>query len=165
MNDMTPRSLDDLEIQELNSPSGIMLREVVPDLNKRHFTFIPCPDEHIHYYALEEGEGNPERIGSWAVRCPGPIGPLLRNEDARPGERCRPQYGKKLPAELVLKLLFFREQFKKQYDVANALATQLKEVDRSLEIYYSLGPCPPLPQKAAALICGRIFSGPFPGVR
>ncbi|KAJ7453634.1 hypothetical protein B0H11DRAFT_1926775 [Mycena galericulata] len=154
---LTPSPLDDLEIYEPTSPAGIMLRELVPDPDRSQFALPDCLSTNIpHHFELEEGEANPERIGSWSMRCPGPIGPLLRNEGILAGERCDPQFGEKLSGEQAVNLLAYKDRYKKQYDAVNGLVKQLKEVDYSLATLYCLGPFTPLPKEAAALISAKL---------
>ncbi|KAJ7140632.1 hypothetical protein C8R44DRAFT_866339 [Mycena epipterygia] len=148
---MFPKSIDDIELRLPTSPAGRMLLELVPPLDKSQFTFKRCNLGHIHYFQLEEGEGDPQRIGSFVMRCPGP---LIRTGPAR--VRCPPNYGKTRPPDQVRKLLWLRDSYKHQYDAANILTVHLKGVGDVLQAYWSLGNCPPLPQNAGIRLSNKL---------
>ncbi|KAJ7445521.1 hypothetical protein B0H11DRAFT_1930516 [Mycena galericulata] len=157
MEPLIPNSLDDLEIRPPLSLAGFMILELVPGLNKNDFIFLRCPWGHFHYFQLQDGEGDTFTIGCWSLRCPGPIGPLARNEGAR-GQRCPTQYGKFLPKAQARKLLVLRDYFKKQSDVVIAVNKHLKNINSAMATYYGYSeeiPLP-LPKEAAAWLSRKL---------
>lgn len=150
---LIPTSIDEIHVEKPDSLALCLIAELVPDLDTSQFVFIPCPWFHSHYFQLHDGEGDALSIGCWVLRCPGPLGALLRNDGVQ-GERCLTQYGQYLPVPLARKLLELRDYYKKHANVALTVAQLLRKLDSAMAIYYSysLEQRLPLPEKAAAWI-------------
>ncbi|KAJ7743477.1 hypothetical protein DFH07DRAFT_964112 [Mycena maculata] len=94
------------------SHTGYVIQALVDDVDLRDFVFVACPTRHTHFIKLEEGDGDPHRIGSYSICCPG---------------RCLPQYGPMLPPSVAMELLLLKDNYDKQYQGLNKVNKLLRE--------------------------------------